>query len=398
MAQFNPLEIVMCGDKRQYYTYDGELYTGTFPQEWVKSHSSDGTGPKECINCNIVGSWNGVFIGYCSNCAEVVYKFERGNGFYIMGIEKCINDNDKNAFKSYLKNIDLKDIGDVDLISSINVIDKNLQRHVAKYFESSIYRKKYCTDENTGKQSLILGINNSEIIKKIFHITETYAINYDKTSVFINITVYHDTMIILEKKMDEITHNEGLDINIDTENSLNLQQEQNDEEEEEKEIKIQYEIYRGEEYEKYMRGIDVGEYSIVVNTKFMTLEEFKIKFQREKRETELQYDLFCKEEYEIFKKKQDAMEQAKDDEMFILYQAYCDDMCENYKEERRTCCGERIINYEFISFEDFKINEEIKEHYKDYQEDCEENECPDEYPFNESGFYGSNCNGGYDSN
>ena len=154
MAQFNPKEFVVCGDNRQYYSYDGELYTGTFPREWVENHLPE-TGPKDCKNCLTYGSWNGVFIGYCLNCSRFDYKYKRGWGFgetwrfdTVCGIvttggvgwERCDEDiaeydkedalNGLRACNTYL-NINFDDIGDKEnfmdsaaVFSSYNGRDK----------------------------------------------------------------------------------------------------------------------------------------------------------------------------------------------------------------------------------------------------------------------------------
>ncbi len=70
MAQHDPQVIRSSfrGCVRTYYSYDDELYAGTFPEEWAKDHAPE-TGPKECENCRDHGFWNGVFMLYCANCA-----------------------------------------------------------------------------------------------------------------------------------------------------------------------------------------------------------------------------------------------------------------------------------------------------------------------------------------
>ena len=131
MAQFNPREIVVCGDNSQYYSYDGELYTDTFPIEWVENHLPE-TGPKDCKNCNYFGSWNGVFIGYCLNCSKYEYKYKRGWGFGsfgVVGSERYIEDvddkeaalNGLEANNTYLKDINFNDIGDKEIMDSAAV-------------------------------------------------------------------------------------------------------------------------------------------------------------------------------------------------------------------------------------------------------------------------------------
>ena len=97
------------------------------------------------------------------------------------------------------------------------------------------------------------------------------------------------------------------------------------------------------------------------------------------------------EECEKFKKEQDYEEEMK-----LLYQIYCDGLCENYKEDRRSNGGEIIdCGYSVKSYEEFKMDEQISEYYKNSQE---ENDCPDEFPLNENtSCYGSYFDGGYDS-
>ena len=121
MAQFNPLEIynVYRNGKICYYSYNEELYAGCFPKEWAQSHLP-GTGPNECLNCAYFGSWNGVFLGYCANCATYLYEGRRGRGFIHMGKEY---DDEivleyPSSFDTYLKDVCMDDIGDTDFCNS----------------------------------------------------------------------------------------------------------------------------------------------------------------------------------------------------------------------------------------------------------------------------------------
>jgi hypothetical protein len=102
----------------EYYEYDGEIYTATFPLEWAKTHQVN-TGPKNCKNCAYYGSWNGVFIGYCVNCARYKYMGYRGCGFIYLGIQfktDHVFDTVKSVFDTYLKGIDMNNIGRSDII------------------------------------------------------------------------------------------------------------------------------------------------------------------------------------------------------------------------------------------------------------------------------------------
>jgi hypothetical protein len=131
MAQFNPKEFVYHYriGKPAYYSYDEELYCGTFPEEWVLDHSP-GTGPKDCGNCSYYGSWNGVFLGYCANCAQYVYNGVRGRGFIDIGKEfpseeqilaDSVTDfvlDGPSVFDTYLKDVLPDEVGDKDFMDS----------------------------------------------------------------------------------------------------------------------------------------------------------------------------------------------------------------------------------------------------------------------------------------
>lgn len=93
----------------EYYSIEGNvgeqvIYIGGFPLEWATAHEC-GSGPKECVNCAYYGSVNGVFIGYCANCAQNVYKGARGLGFLGDGIEVSQGGISvgESAFTTYLK-------------------------------------------------------------------------------------------------------------------------------------------------------------------------------------------------------------------------------------------------------------------------------------------------------
>jgi len=126
MAQFNPKEIRhhYRGDISPYYSYDEELYCGTFPEEWAENHA-EGTGPKECGNCNESGSWNGVFLGYCGNCADYVYNGTRGRGLVGLGKE---NNNASvlgypSIYSTYLKGVAPHEVGDTDFMDSAEIVN-----------------------------------------------------------------------------------------------------------------------------------------------------------------------------------------------------------------------------------------------------------------------------------
>ena len=122
MAQFNSQEVQSSyghRGKRLYYCYGDELYAGTFPEEWAQDHAP-GTGPGECEDCRVRGGWNGVFMLYCANCAIHVYHGERGKGAISPGEEYDGDENRefRSAFKTYLYDVNLNDVGDTDFRDS----------------------------------------------------------------------------------------------------------------------------------------------------------------------------------------------------------------------------------------------------------------------------------------
>jgi len=96
------------------YMIDNVAYSEHFPIEWalrpMETHDEDGaeyiygpgTSRRHCGNCNVYGSWRGVFIGYCINCAGV-YELARGNGLEDHGIDITQS--------AYLQGIDLTTVG-----------------------------------------------------------------------------------------------------------------------------------------------------------------------------------------------------------------------------------------------------------------------------------------------
>ena len=93
------------------YLYDYQWYHEKFPEAWAKCHN-EGTGPGQCGNCADYGSVNGVFIGYCANCALYDYNGTRGRGFIDNGME--LSDNDvldiPSVFETYLTGVNVNNI------------------------------------------------------------------------------------------------------------------------------------------------------------------------------------------------------------------------------------------------------------------------------------------------
>ena len=133
------------------YLYDYQWYHAKFPEEWATCHK-EGTGPGQCNNCADYGSINGIFIGYCANCAMYVYEGSRGRGFIDVGVE--FNDNNvlgcASVFDTYLKDVD---------IHSIEPIDSEIQEPVDNIDDNDIYGD-YPQDNNYPEDNMDVGIMN----------------------------------------------------------------------------------------------------------------------------------------------------------------------------------------------------------------------------------------------
>ena len=130
-----------------------------FPIDWLlkekMTYNNNGfsfTGPFECKICQKDGFCNGVFIGYCCNCAKV-HNYKRGFGIIQVNNEPkeantYIFDHRMENFplkdsiwKKYLLNIKIDDIGDINL--------KNLYQN--GYFDENIkdnYNDDYESDDD----------------------------------------------------------------------------------------------------------------------------------------------------------------------------------------------------------------------------------------------------------
>jgi len=103
-------------DKGTIYVLNGVAYDIHFPLEWAihpkRFHDNYASCPSDCNNCLEYGSYNGVFIGYCLNCATE-YGYERGNGFETYGVERSGDGREEknSVWNTYLKNVKLDEIG-----------------------------------------------------------------------------------------------------------------------------------------------------------------------------------------------------------------------------------------------------------------------------------------------
>jgi hypothetical protein len=128
----NPMIIRYHGSHGEYYEYNGIYYDIHFPVDWacqppeeslyIKEEYLDEFGPEKCLNCFHYGYYNGVFIGYCANCASIL-KHTRGNGMIDVGCEVTAAhvlafslpqqiDDDNSMWNIYMQTADFNQIGD----------------------------------------------------------------------------------------------------------------------------------------------------------------------------------------------------------------------------------------------------------------------------------------------
>jgi hypothetical protein len=123
-------EAMMHWGGNEYYSIENQhnsegervIYIGGFPLEWALSHESE-TGPVECENCAYHGTTNGVFVGYCVNCAQYTYHGQRGLGFEGRGVETP-GGQGESVFSTYLSPISSNML---TLISRMDVVFTNDQ-------------------------------------------------------------------------------------------------------------------------------------------------------------------------------------------------------------------------------------------------------------------------------
>ena len=106
----------------KYYKLNGQYYDIRFPLHWAtnsKCYSEDDgmffyTGPEHCLNCRDYGSYNGVFIAYCLNCA-ISYK---GDEERVCVGSDCDKATEEEIYKCvpFLRGIPLYEIGDARLL------------------------------------------------------------------------------------------------------------------------------------------------------------------------------------------------------------------------------------------------------------------------------------------
>ena len=155
------------------YIYDGECYVPKFPLYWAVN-CIPGTGPKDCSNCKCYGSWNGVFIGYCGNCAPI-YEFKRGAGFINWGVENRFSIGDKVCMYSivggeenYEKEVDAEFLENCNYAadtylygySSYEIGDNSIENSIDKIQHIFLYLKNTIPDYNIEDFWKELGLDN----------------------------------------------------------------------------------------------------------------------------------------------------------------------------------------------------------------------------------------------
>jgi len=150
------------------YLYQGVWYHQQFPVSWAMYHHFD-TGPHDCQNCACYGSVEGVFVGYCANCALHFYEGGRGRGFMGDGVEldTDIARSYPSAFDTYLVGVDVTAIIPVDAIDAEepeNVEWADMEAEEPENVEAvsefeNFYNMNIVNDENEDDQIIDNSIN-----------------------------------------------------------------------------------------------------------------------------------------------------------------------------------------------------------------------------------------------
>jgi hypothetical protein len=156
-----------CGE---YYKINNICYDIHFPIDWVFQqpifdidivHPNEiPFGPETCYNCFAYGYYNGVFIGYCATCADIINN-ERGNGLIGDGVE-MEGDERKSIWNLYLQNVSLEEIGDRNLyidhsecvrvrdnLMNIGFVDDYDNDAITIHYDDMVYNTCLCEDDIT---------------------------------------------------------------------------------------------------------------------------------------------------------------------------------------------------------------------------------------------------------
>jgi len=92
---FETIAINSAPNENMYYVHNNVNYDIHFPLQWALDHqvfNDCSTGPEECGNCALYGSFRGVFVGYCCNCLRNYQEFGLTRGDYTIAPGIDIND------------------------------------------------------------------------------------------------------------------------------------------------------------------------------------------------------------------------------------------------------------------------------------------------------------------
>ena len=153
-------------DNRICYSYYGIYYANSFQEEWATNHLPK-TGPHECLDCLYYGTYKGIFVDYCMNCAKNEYKGTRGQG-----VTENINKNNYHLSLFHVLHILKKD----EMIDS-EIIDMINDRYVAlktldEEFNDSL------TDSNVDQDDLN--------IEQLEDDTRPIVLNYDEINQYVD--------------------------------------------------------------------------------------------------------------------------------------------------------------------------------------------------------------------
>lgn len=111
---------------KNYYEFNGQFYTQEFPKAWLADEPQN-----PCNSCLKQASYNGVRIGYCTNCA---IRLQKGGGGFVLGVERAPA-HPESASNTYLKGVVINTVGDKERFWDT---EKIYMEEYAKWLEESL--------------------------------------------------------------------------------------------------------------------------------------------------------------------------------------------------------------------------------------------------------------------
>ena len=154
------------GSQGLYYTIDGRedvAFDIHFPLAWVLRDISLSKGALNCSECRVGGKMNGVIVSYCINCVTDLMSLGEQCGCLCIYNDIACN-YDECCFKTYLKDVNLWEIGDERLFENENDVEDPLfYREVDSSISSIFSNDTSISNDSDSFESLLDCISNNSL-------------------------------------------------------------------------------------------------------------------------------------------------------------------------------------------------------------------------------------------